>query len=224
MWRLRDRDGVVSTPNQTIPAGGSVLFETPRACANFGWVIALQTDQTGTELIGQLQVSYPAPGSQVHTLAERFNLPPIGCIFVPFPNLELTVTADAAGPGDVQVNLYPVTDGETAKVFEAKALFFDRQVVNAATTATIQPPEGATSYWVAIDNNVTWRVAQRDQAGNTLLFYQLGNAAITDFPMSSGAQYMPLFDTNDIQLTNTGGAPATATIVYQFDFRQWCAV
>lgn len=224
MWRLRDSDGVVSTPNQTIAAGQSVLFQTPRACAGFGWVIALQTDQTGTELLGELQVSYPSPGSQMHTLAETFNLPPIGSIFVPFPNLELTVTADAAGPGDVQVNLYPVNDGETAKVFEAKALFFDRQTVAAATTATILPPEGATSYWVAINNNDTWRINQRDQAANVMLAYQLGNAGITDFPVSSGSQYMPLFDTNDIQITNTTGAPAVCTLVFQFDFKQWCSV
>ena len=219
MWNLTGADGSSSNPLETIAAGAARVYQTPTPCPRIGWIVALQSDQSSSELIGQIRASYPGAGTVQKTIVESFNVKPMDCFFIPWPSVELRLTADSAGTADAQVNFYPVNDAETAVVFKSVLFYFESTEVEGDSTATIDPPDGATGFWPCLDNQGTLIVSLVDSGGNTLFSFGLGGGNDTDFPQAVGAQYFPLVEGASITAQNESVDPDAITIDWRFDFR-----
>lgn len=220
MWNLRGQDGASSNPKASIAAGKTRVYLTPEPCPAFGWVIALQTDQSNSQLTGTLKASYAGAGTEEDTIAGSFNVSPMDVFFIPYPSVQLELAAEGSASADAQVNFYPVNDAATALVYRSVLHYFDTNTIGAGSTETLDPPEGATGWWPAMDNADSLDIALQNPAGDDLFVYTLGGTNDVDFPTATGAQYFPLFDGAQLAITNGSGGDIDITIVWQYNFRR----
>lgn len=220
MWNLRGKDGASSNPKEDIAAGTTRVYLTPEPCPAFGWVIALQNDQSNSQLTGKLKASYPGAGTANTTIAETFNVSAMDVFFVPYPSLQLELSAEASASVEAQVNFYPINDAGTALVYRSVLHYFDTNTIGASSTDTLSPPSGATGFWPAMDNQDTLTITLQNPAGDNIFSYTLGATGDVDFPTATGAQYFPTFDGAQVAVTNGTGGDIDVTLVWQYNFRR----
>ena len=219
MWNLLKAEGASSNPLESISASSVRRYLTPDPCPRFGWVVAIQSDQTNGELTGKLEVSYPGAGTTIKTAVENFNIKDIDVFFVPYPHIELSLSA-SGGSASAQVNFYPINSAESALCFQSILTYWEANQIDAATTETLTPPTGATSFFPAVNYEQGFNIGVQDASGNVLYQFALGNDSITEFPQSSGQQFFPLKSGATIVAENPGGDAAVITIIYRYDFNE----
>ena len=219
MWNLPSRGGHASNPLRTLSASERVLYQTPEPCPRFGWVVALQTDQSASQLTGSLKASFSGAGTVQKTIVQTFNLSASDAFFVPYPSIELGIANTDDGTAKVVVNFYPVNDQETGLLFRSVLHYMSNHQADKETSTTITIPTGVTD-WCGLTNvGDTLQIALQDAGGNPWFGYTYGAASAIDNGTLSGAQFFPCFGGTSIKATNGTGAHISFSLLWKYNFR-----
>jgi hypothetical protein len=220
MWNLPSRGGHASNPLKALSAGESVVYQTPEPCPRFGWVVALQTEQSSSQLTGSLKASFSGAGTVQKTIAETFNLADEDVFFIPYPSIELTVSNSDDGAASIVVNFYPVDDQETGVLFRGVLHYMSTHQADKETSTTISIPSGVTD-WCGLTNvGDTLQIALQDPGGNPWFGYTYGSGTAINNGTLSGAQFFPCFTGSTIKATNGTGEHIRFTLLWKYNFQR----
>ena len=196
-------------------------------CPSAGWLVHYALDiGNSDQMTGVIECGVPGRRDGLFPLADDFELGTAGVFFVPYPRLQMTLTAGSAA-SIVAVNMFPVEADDAAIASYPSTLqgctFLAIGAGPATVTTTI--PLGATDFQVLgsanqLDVLVTSGGATRQDFSIT----GSGAAAATAGAQASGWRQIPSSqgtggNLGTIAVTNPAGGAITTALLWRYDLR-----
>ena len=225
MWVHKNSERFV---DQVLAPGASVAQEVgDYYCPKAGWLLAWATTITPVSgaLTASIAVSGPGPAGLTGTLVQTFSPGTMGQLYIPWPKVNLVVTANAIlpGVGTWRLNAMPVEDSNQAAGLP--------MCVDVATDVNLDPLaeqtfpwfDGATAWSFWGDENTTAQLEPQDSSGNVRGRWQVGGGPAAGLTVGSGTiqPWRRTIRDGAVRILNSGGAALQGTFFQRYDWRTW---
>ena len=185
-----------------------------------GWLWVWSVVETGNAL-GTVVVRVPGPGSLNGTVATSFQLGASGAIMIPFPVVELSITAQG-GAVSPTIAAYPVDTSHASGMYSSSVESWDvfelDELSGAAPEKTITTPTGADCFAVFGPSGASdgCTVKRADSAGATPYLVTFDQNAISH-GQQTGTPWIPALPGGSVTVKNFANSAEYYEVRWLFD-------
>jgi hypothetical protein len=224
-------EGSMRFQTQNLVPGDTIQQEVGDSdCPPAGWLLAYASTTTTQPpaaleqtLDVNLQVSGPGPAGLAGILVESWSPGPVGLLYIPWPKINIQVSADPALPGNAtwRLNAMPVLDSSAAAGLPSAVITETPIDLVPNAEVTIPFPRGATDWAIWPDSATTMRIQPQDVTAAAVR----GQWDINPGPVAAGGtpamSWQPTFRNGQVRVVDSGAAGVRATMFFRYDFRTY---
>jgi hypothetical protein len=204
-----------SFSNRTIKAGENSRYRIgDQVCPSNGWLVVWACDQAN-QLTLKIQASVATAGSLSTIIIDGADMSRHGCLAVPWPVLELSVSCDSTDT-EITLSAYGINQGSGVGGYPSKIYKHERKTIASGATGTFSLQQGATR-WCALGSTAA-TVKFQNSNGDDILAYALATGNVT-IGADSGSPWYETIEAGQVIISQATGSNQDWTVVQEYDLQ-----